>query len=369
MDDVPDIATQQEVYEVLLDSDFYYKTFLPRDDTHNPPPEELSADREILAYFEDIRRLKSQLNSLKSYSNFASQIKTKKPVDQLSTPKEAAVADSVLGKEKQVLRSIKRERADADSRLPATVEELFITARKQDFQLARLRHQLLASKAAIHAKEVDAAIAAGNIRALENLVDVIDEVDEESCGKIISFMRKITTLDESDSSQHRTKIGAFRTQLRKRRASLEQRRKKKDALERRIKDLALTIPGVLQAHTESAMDDSLVKVLSAFGGMRVKSMHENGILFSINATIFGSGNEQNRLGDDRFKTTHMLDIVFDPEETSNSVVARGLRVREIVLDSSDVPVSDLNQVPLKWAVREVNSRLFELIESNVEQVY
>lgn len=364
MDCVPDIATQQEIYQQVLDSELFYKAVLSQDEPH-PLPDRLTADEDILACFDEIRVLKSQLTSLKAYANFVSEVLTDKPVDQLSTPKEAAIADNVLSKEKQNLRSIKRERAAVDSRLPATIEELFIAARKQDQQMSRLRNQLLRSKASIRAKEVDAAIASGNAKVLESLVDVIDEVDKESCEKIIDFMRQVTTTNERDGSQLSSEVDALRSQLMQRRISLEQLQKKKEELERRKEHIAHTVPGALQAHAKGAFEEQLSKVLFAFGGVRVKYMRENGIQIAIDSTIFGSDAARHRRGSEYSKTTHMLDIEFDTEDSSESVVMRGLRVRGIDLTPPDVPVSDLKQVPLKWAVHEVNSRLCKFVKSAI----
>lgn len=364
MDNVPDIATQQEVHQQVLDTELFYNSVLSQNESQSLP-DELPLEREELACFEEIRGLKLQLMPSKSYSNFISEILTENPVDQLSTPKEAAIADNILSKEKQTLRSIKRKRAEGKSRLPSIIEELGAADRRQDRLVGRLRQQLLASKASIHANEIDTAIVSENIQVLESLVGVIDEVDKESCEKIIAFVRRVTAMNERDGSQLSSRVDALRRQLTKRRMTTEQHQKKKEDLERRKEHIAHTVPGALQDITKGALEDQLSMVLFAFSGIKVVSIHENGTRIAIDSTIFSCGNDRLSWGSDRSRETHMLDIEFDFDDASDDV-ARGLHVWGVTLSPPDVPVSDLKNVPLECAVREVNFRLHEFVTRSAD---
>lgn len=359
MDNVPDIATQQEVYQHILDTELFYNSVLPQNESQ-PLPDELPLEREELACFEEIRGLKLQLAPSKSYSNFISEILTEKPVDQLSTPKEAAIADNILSKEKQTLRSIKRNRAEANSRLSPIIEELCAAGRRQDCLVDRLRQQLLASKVSIHANEVDTAIVSENIQMLESLVGVIDEVDRESCEKIIAFVRQVTATNEREASQLNTRVDALRRQLNQKCMTTEQRKKKEEDLERRKEHIAHTVPGALQANIKGALEERLSMVLFACSGVTVESIHENGIQIAIDSTIFSYGDNILRWRSDHSRKTYMLDIEFDFDDASDDMT-RGLHVRKVTLSPPDVPVSDLKKVPMECAVREVNFRLCEFV--------
>lgn len=362
MNNVPDVATQQEVYQQTLETNLFFSSFLSNDDSH-PPADKLSADKDIQACFEEIRTLKSQLTPLEAYSKFIARILTENPIDKLATPKEAAIADTALCKEKQTLRAIKKERADMDANLPAIVEQVVASSRKRDAQSSRLERQLRASKAAMHAGEVNSAIKSQNITALERLIDVIDEVDEEHCEKIIALMQNLKAEDEYIASQRYATVDSLRNQVSERKTTLDLLQRKAADLDIHIEQINRTVPGASECRNECELSQMLMNCIFALGGVRVKQMREDGMKIAIDATIFGSSDMKHRWGTEHIRVTHVLDIKIDPMEVDDGSGC-DLYVQDVTLDPPDVAVSDLKYAPLTWAVREVNSRLRNFIRSN-----
>lgn len=357
LETLDDFENQYRAIDEACNIDLVHTGLLASDDSQQTV-EELSAEIDIQAAFDEIRFLKSHLVRLWSVESVLQQLQLDKTIETVATAKESARLDCSLLETKKSLRAVKRARADADKQLPNLVQDVVSGLRVRDVTAGHIRQHLHKRRATVRAREVQSAISQRDLPVIEDMVDHIDEVDSKICGDLIRLLREEKASASKNASQSRARVEELRRDVENLEAAVTVRDERMMELQSRITTVDSIVENAPSIRNDILLERRLASTLRAVSGVAVREVRGGGLSLSINAGMFARLPRQIP----RNYMTHSLDIEFGCDSNNKSDISE---VYDVMLNPRDVSLN-LRNSKFEWATRVTLSALRIFMEQKYQ---